>query len=285
MAPRTSPGARLVGVGLVVLALLAVVALASRGGLGGGGGGADPSAMLLDYGFTIFLILYVIAIPFTIWAYFVRGRESRAAHGGKRGSGLLQNLIVAAALIALAFLFVALRHSRVDFSQLKVPPGLAGRAKRPPAGVTRREPRFQWPVLLAVGALGVAGVAAYVVYRRRQPALRARATLGEELAFALDDAIDDVEAETDPRRAVIKAYARMEQIFGAHGLPRRAEEAPYEYLARALEAVDASAGAARRLTSLYQRARFSQHEIDPTMRGDAIEALTSVRDELRETSR
>jgi hypothetical protein len=280
----TSPATRLAAVGLAVLGLLAVVALASRGRLGGGGRGAAPSSSLLDYGFTIFVVLYVLAIPFSVWAYLLHQREVRSGGGARQGAGPVQSLVVAIVLVALAVAFVALRHSHVQLPALKVPPGLNGKGKKASPTATQHQARFAWPVLVVFAGLGTAGIAAYVVHRRSRGPLRDPPGLAEQLAFALDDAIDDVRAETDPRRAVIKAYARMEEILGAHGLPRRAEEAPYEYLARALEAVHASAASAEQLTSLYEHARFSHHEIDTTMRADAIEALTAVRDELREAA-
>jgi hypothetical protein len=275
------PGARVVAAALAALGLLAVVGLASRGGLGGGGGhGAQPSATLLDYGFTVFLVLYLLAIPVVLWAYLFRERERRAG-GGKRGSGLLANLLVVVALVALALLVLAVRHTRGDRLGEKVVPVLPQKPTRKPLRGSDREPRFQWPVLVVFAGLGAAGVAAYVARRRSRGALTERPGLAAELSAALDDALDGVRSETDPRRAVIKAYARMEAILAAYGLPRLLHETPYEYLARALETVAASAGSAGRLTDLYERARFSDHEIDRTMREDAIVALTAIRDELR----
>jgi hypothetical protein len=274
------PGARVAAAGLAALGLLAVVALASRGGLGGGGHGAQPSATLLDYGFTVFLVVYLLAIPVVLWASLSRVRERRGG-GGKRGSGLLANLLVFVALVGLAMLFFAVRHTRGDRLGQKVVPVLPQKPTLKPLDGSTREPRFQWPVLVVFAGLGAAGVAAYVARRRRRGALRERPGLAAELSAALDDALDDVGAETDPRRAVIKAYARMEAILGAYGLPRLPQEAPYEYLARTLETVAAGAASAGRLTDLYERARFSDHEIDRTMREDAIVALTAIRDELR----
>ena len=43
----------------------------------------------------------------------------------------------------------------------------------------------------------------------------------------------------------------------------------------------ASGAALRRLTGLFQWAKFSAHDVDPTMRDEAIGALVEVRDELR----
>jgi hypothetical protein len=97
----------------------------------------------------------------------------------------------------------------------------------------------------------------------------------------LDESLDDLRREPDLRRAIIAAYARMERALAAGGLPRRPSEAPFEYVERALRELDASAEAARRLTGLFEWAKFSQHEPEPTMRDEAIDALVAIRDELR----
>jgi len=103
----------------------------------------------------------------------------------------------------------------------------------------------------------------------------------EAVSLALDESLDDLRADPDLRRAIIAAYARMEAAFARAGLPRRPAEAPFEYLERALEALQASAGSVRRLTALYEWARFSHHEPEPAMRDEAVAALVAVRDELR----
>jgi hypothetical protein len=81
---------------------------------------------------------------------------------------------------------------------------------------------------------------------------------------------------------VIAAYARLERVLAAHGAPRRASEAPDEYLRRVLASLDISRDAVSRLTALFQTAKFSHHEVHTGMKEEAIEALVSARDELRE---
>ena len=77
-------------------------------------------------------------------------------------------------------------------------------------------------MLVVLGLVAIAVVAAAVALRREaRLRLRTRA-IAEELAAVLDDTLDDLRAETDPRRAVIAAYARLERVLAAHGLPRRA---------------------------------------------------------------
>ena len=82
-------------------------------------------------------------------------------------------------------------------------------------------------------------IAAYGTYRWRtsKPAFSPRAlepTVSEDLAATIGDAIDDLEAEPDARRAVIAAYARMEAVLGRNGLRRAPSETPLEYLRRIL---------------------------------------------------
>jgi hypothetical protein len=280
---RSTPALRLAAAGLGALVLLAVVALASRGGLGGARGtGGRPSSTLLDYGFTIFLVVYALAVPFAIWAFFVQGRESRARKGAAGRNGTLAQLLVFVLVVSVVATIVAQRHFRGTLQPRQTIPTLTspdGKRRKPVE--ESREPRFRWEVVVALAVLAAAGGGMLLLRRRRTDELDPVLTLAAELEAALDDAIDDVRAETDPRRAVIKAYARMETILAAHGLPRREAEAPYEFLARALAAVAASGASAARLTDLYEEARFSTHAIPPELREEAIAALTAVRDDLR----
>jgi hypothetical protein len=147
-----------------------------------------------------------------------------------------------------------------------------------PAGA-RRDPQFQSWLALLVAAAAIGG---YVWYRRsHKPPPRGRRELAEELEVVLTETLDDLESEPDPRRAVIRAYARMETVLAAHGLPRKPAEAPLEYLARVLRELHVRAAAAHALTELFERARFSQHEIDAAMKEEAIEALATVRNDLK----
>jgi hypothetical protein len=150
---------------------------------------------------------------------------------------------------------------------------------------TRPLPEFQWvPVLAIVGVLVCAWLVLAIRRRRRlagAPTLRSE--LIEELVLLVDDALDDLRAEPDPRRAVVAAYARMERALAAHGLPRRPFEAPRELLARVGPELGEPSieRALATLTDLYEQAKFSAHAIDRSMKDAAIAALESIRDELR----
>ena len=101
------------------------------------------------------------------------------------------------------------------------------------------------------------------------------------LADVLEETLDDLRAESDPRRAVIAAYARMERALAAFGLPRSPSEAADEYLQRIFVDLEVSGRATTRLTALFTWAKFSGHDVAPEMKQEAIAALEAVREELR----
>ena len=78
-----------------------------------------------------------------------------------------------------------------------------------------------------------------------------------------------------------KRLRDMEAVLARHGLRRRPSETPVEYLRRVLLGLTARADAVSRLTGLFEQAKFSRHEIDGTMKQDAIGALREIRDDLR----
>jgi hypothetical protein len=151
-----------------------------------------------------------------------------------------------------------------------------------------------WIVAGVALAAMVAVVAAQLAADRRRR--RPPKTPAERLVDLLDDTLEDLEREPDPRRAVIAAWARMERGLAAAGLPRHPAEAPFEYAARVLEAAlvptgqgtlsgfpgPLRPGSVHRLTGLFERAKFSQHRIGEGDRSQAIAALRAVRRDLAE---
>jgi hypothetical protein len=276
-------------VAAALMVLLVTVGVATRSSFGGGSDAA-PSGAFIDYAFSIFLVLFVLAIPVAIWGTLITSREVEFDRPPflKR---MIANLLSFGVAVGLVVLVLWLRrHHYLNFTRPN------GGSLRPPSKAAhgvharQREPEFAWPVLWAAIAILVpAVVAALVLHRRQLLRKRARAkpvlerSVAEDLSDSIDDAIGDLEAEPDARRAVIAAYARMENALGRHGLARRPSETPLEYLSRMLLALHVRAEAVRRLTELFERAKFSLHEIDGAMKSDAISSLRTIRDDLRET--
>jgi hypothetical protein len=94
---------------------------------------------------------------------------------------------------------------------------------------------------------------------------------------AVDDSIHDIESEPDPRRAIIRAYARMEAVLARSGVPRRPSETPFEYIEAALRQLLVPAAPVRSLTELFEIARFSERRLDGSMKQRAIDCLLEVR--------
>jgi len=258
---------------------------------GGAGGGLSAQALLGDAA-AVVLVLALAGLAWMAYADWV-GRERRERGRRRRrrrrprprfDAQLLALPLLLAAGGALLLALVALLGGR--------PGRLASRpASSPLAGLTAHRATGAAgggggvpidPIALIVAAAVVAlAVAALALRARRRREVAGGAGDQEDaLVAALDDSLADLADEPDPRRAVIRAYERMERALAARGAPRDRAETPVEYLRRALAAVRASQGSIRRLTDLFELARFSAHVIDAAAKQEAIAALSALRAEL-----
>jgi hypothetical protein len=281
--PRVRPpSSRVVYVGLGLLVLLGVVAFASRGHAPPTGSTAGHARAPVQYFFDVVFTLAIVAtLSVILMLAFVR-----ASAGPKtRGMDFRAILLIIGFVTAISFVGVRLAD-RFGENGTKAPRAAAvSKATKDARRKLERataDPKFHWPVALGTLAFLGAGLAVLIARerRRREKGLKER-MLAERLAEVLDDTLDDLRAEPDPRRAIIAAYARMERVLAAHGIPRRESDAPLEYLARILDELEASKHAIRGLTELFEVAKFSDHPIDPVMKERAIRALESLRDDLR----
>jgi len=287
LEPPTGRNLRLAAVSVAVLVLLAIVAFASRSGLGHTNH-AQPTPGYVSYAFTAFLILFVLAIPVAIWGFLVQAREGTVKRKPFK-SRVIANFgtMVFFALIAIVVIYIKRHHGHIfgDNNPLKNVQNTLNNAQAKPTP-SKYAPHFQWVVFwIAVAGIAVMSTV-FLINRRRRKKRRSSLpvpdlTMAEDLAASMTDAIDDLEAEPDARKAVIAAYARMEGVLARHGLRRRQSETPLEYLRRILLGLTARADAVSRLTSLFEQAKFSRHEIDASMKQDAIGALREIRDDLQ----
>lgn len=268
-----------------LLGLVAAVALASRGHSPGGGSthGVD-SKLIWEFVLVGVLALFLLCLPIAAWVIFSTRLD--APPPLVRRKRAVRRIVIALALLLVAVVVSLVRYGGVHHLKPKPlpnPAALGGAGKN-----TRNDPGkkipFDWLpaiVVLSVATAG-AGVVGYVLFRKPPRQQRSPEQLAAELTTVLDESLDDLRSERDPRRAVIATYARMERTLAGAGLPRSVAEAPLEYLGRVLrELLHTSADAVSRLTALFERAKFSPHEIDAGMKNEAIDALVAVRDELR----
>jgi hypothetical protein len=97
---------------------------------------------------------------------------------------------------------------------------------------------------------------------------------------AVEAALAPLRDPTDPRAAVIAAYARMEAVLAERELGRRAPEAPREYLGRVLGEGGMPEHSLITLTDLFEEARFSRHPIPDSAPRQALDELEHARASL-----
>jgi len=275
---------RLLLSGVALTALLAAVAVASRAhrpGGGPGGGTSHAPQLVFEYVASALFVLMPLGILIVLWVASLGRRQKLLEGAGQRRQ--FQTLALVC-IVGLPLLLVGRHYVHWHSPQQQSNGNTV--ASRGPTGTEKANPaaEFKWLPAVAMATFlvgGAGGVVAIMLWKRRRGAAWEReAELTAALDEVLADTLDDLRAERDPRRAVIGAYARLERTFAAHDVPREPSETPREYVDRALDRLGVSAFALRRLTQLYERAKFSPHEIDAAMKDDAIDALAGLRDEL-----
>jgi hypothetical protein len=277
--PGPSRGRRgLLPVALAV-GLLALAAAGSlRGPLGSGRGRPTYPADLID---SLLLLVFLAMVAAGALAVFSLWPGLRLDSQRRRRASSFSLILPMAAVLLLWLLrdLLGLGEGGPDDpppSTLPAPSTLEVPDPPPQSGVV------PWIVAGIALAAMVAVVAAQLAADRRRR--RPPRTPAERLVDLLDDTLEDLEREPDPRRAVIAAWARMERGLAAAGLPRHPAEAPFEYAGRVLEAALARPTSVHPLTGLFERAKFSQHRIGEGDRTQAIAALRAVRRDLAEAA-
>jgi hypothetical protein len=274
---------RLLLLGLGVFALLAVAAVASSGRPFSKSHGAGPSASFFDY---VFTTIAIVCVAMTLIVAYALALQKPGAFRPQRRPFRLLSTLASVLITGLALLIFLhsdlgkrLRGLNLNANQGQQT-GKGIRQPTPPADA--RNAHVRWDeiavVLVLVAGCAVVLIAGKGATRTPRPW---RLHSQDAVSLALDQSLDDLRNEPDLRRAIIAAYARMEVALAAGGIPRRPSEAPFEYVERALGDLQTSAESVRRLTDLFEWAKFSQHEPGPEMRDEAIDALVAVRDELR----
>lgn len=267
---------------LAAVLLLALVALASHAGERSLGRVTIATPAYADAVVSTLAVLFVVAGFGAIVIYAVSARSRRTSRPRRPLEAMLSVLVLAALGGLVAVLVAVIAPPGGDES---LPESSSGGGSSP--GSTSGQPAeagsIDWLVVGVTAGVILAGLLLLgLAIRRENRARLRRSEPPGALLASLDESLDDLRAEPDPRRAVIAAYARMERALATEGLERQPAEAPLEYLARVLSELRASAGSSRRLTQLFERAKFSPHEIDAGMRDDAIVALEAVRREVRD---
>jgi hypothetical protein len=282
---RTSFAALGVSAGIVVVALAGRAPLSRSAPLDASSARAPVTALLVL--FVGAAIVALAALATLIWPGRQRKRddepefvfEAPQLHWIWKLLAILLPIALGAALVAAAVLGAKSVHHTPGVGGAG-PAGPSPRARPPAKGGTSTFALPDWLpwTALAIVLIALALVAALLALRRGR-------TVGEPeeasaARAAVDAAIGALDTATDPRSAVIAAYAAMERTLGAHGVTRSGSEAPREYLRRVLAQASQTEREARTLTGLFEEARFSAHPIPERTRELALAALSSLRARL-----
>jgi hypothetical protein len=100
------------------------------------------------------------------------------------------------------------------------------------------------------------------------------------LAEAVDESLEDLRAEPDARRAIVRCYRRFEQALERSRVARAPWQTPMELMRDALGRLPLPGAPVSRLTRLFERARFSEEPMSSEDRDTAWDDLCAIRASL-----
>jgi hypothetical protein len=277
----------------VGLLLVSLVALASGGSPWHAGGRQDVPVGVVRALAAAAGVL-VVGLLLLVWAgtpSVEKRRRRRRRLGARDLEGLGASLSAAgkAAAIVGGAIGLFLLLTLPFLPNAATPPG-ATPGNAVPRGHTSTSAPARHPTSTALTWLVVGSAAALLllapaaVFVRSRRARRERRIVVPDAAARvgsdLRQSLADLESERDPRLAVQRAYARMEESLGEIELSRAPDETPTEFTARVLRVLGASAAAASDLTGLFEIARFSDHPMDEDDRRRAIASVRRVEAEV-----
>ena len=284
MSSVTAAGARepvprryAIGWALATLGLVIVVAMEAHGAAWSENRGGQvqslPRSVIIASG----VVAGILAV-----ALFVVGlMGTRVTETPTQRKRRWMNAVALIAVIGALSLIRIFFHASPSETRIKAPADRQSQTATDGAGDGTPSKTTWWPLVI-VGVGTAAAVTAALV--RRKATTDDGTEVENPTLVMLDASLDDLRREPDPRRAVIAAYARMENGLAARGFARHEWETPTEYLQRTLAAGSVEAfdpRPLRELTALAEQARFSALPIDEAMRARAIDALEALRRELR----
>ena len=266
----------------VVGVLLAVVAWAVTGVQSGG---STDSARTMSPGMSATLNALVAAAwgaAVVVFMVMIRRLRRRPEGLEPRPPKPWWVTMVAWLIVAAVFLIPLLFRNGQDRKPQPIPTAAPGPDPTSDTAEDQRRPS-SWVIVGFVAGAAAAGAALAFAARRPVSVEEDREPLPELLRHVVgvvDDSISDIERDPDPRRAIIRAYTRMEAVLARGGIPRRPSETPLEYIDGALRTLAIPAAPARSLTDLFEIARFSDRPIDVSMKRRAIDCLLDIRSAL-----
>lgn len=227
-----------------------------------------PPVLVIYVAVGVMVALFLLAL--VIGFAGIRDQPPRQAH--RIGRQLIFLVALVAAIVTFPPLRQGLNRAFDALPSVERSQDDPGKRGSPPAP----DQPLAFVVALLIGGGLVAGGVALL----RSMDSRPRAQVGEsndDLLDEIDAGIEDLETIEEPRAAVIACYRRLQRAASEAGVERRASDTPFELLHRLLQHDSVPEERARRLTVLFEEARFSTATIDDRMRREALDCLVEIR--------
>jgi hypothetical protein len=167
-----------------------------------------------------------------------------------------------------------------------IAPGATARLPAAPTSLVTTGLIGTLALLAGFGSLGLVLWVLFGDRLRRSVGDPAGPTAQRRVAAAVEESLDDLRREPDPRAAIMKIYGNFERALAAAAFPRRPWQTPVEFMRAVLGKLPLPAPSVYSLTGLFELARFSQHPVGVGERENAWHALIEIRaalDKQRET--
>ena len=224
---------------------------------GGGGGGSDIVMYALEY-----LVWGIIAVAI-IGALIYRRRVAINALAE------IASFILAFGLIGVVFLMG---------NRLNLTPSNNGVSGSQAGSHGAPLPGGNFAVILIFSILF--GVIVAISLSRIYRTEKREITVQRSAREYVEEALYQVRIGKDVRGAILSAYKEMESLMRQHGVESKKYYTPREFERFALETLKISKKPVDTLTSLFELARYSKHEMNEEHRKEAIAALEAIRNEM-----
>lgn len=287
------PGAAIFAGGGLLLALTALL-------IADGGGGESPSVRLSVH--VPDLILWAAATAFALTAVIVATiLVSRSGRRVEWDNDLLERyrrflelpwwmqilirlmsiLPLIAIVAVLVWAWPGLEASFLAFSRRILQPLSDAEAPAPEIPVVAL-PWLGWLIGLVglVAALASLAIALVLLFAERIADWLERGNrlaTAEPLREAVEESLDDMAGETDPRTAIIRCYRRFERFAAQARVPRAPWQTSSEFVREALTRLGLPRAPVEQLTGLFELARFSDHPLEPGELDGARACLEEIR--------
>ncbi|MGH3487176.1 MAG: DUF4129 domain-containing protein [Actinopolymorphaceae bacterium] len=290
VAAAGSPAGR-VGLVAAVAALLALGAL----GLGGRERITLDDRRLSTQGLVLLFVAVLVAGLVLLVVALVSQSGGPLGQVSPKRTSLLSRIIQGLVLVGLLYLLLRHADELKDLFNQRGEPDEGGRPPVMPGGEggpdpgsgAGQPPSWSFPVAAMAGLL-LAAVVVTLTWVRRRADVAAASTSDdptpEEVQHVVAAGLAALSDVDEPRAAVIGAYAAMEEALAGQGVARGATDTPADLLARTVRAgllTSTGEDAARELSGLFERARFSRRRLPPDARLVAVAAFNRLQAELR----